>query len=387
MTDLVTIDISSAFNVVMGYTCCHVYRASDTEFDMYRKISVFFVSDLWLATLLSCFLGSLWHLSLHTFHFIDLLLTIGEGLTSLRQFEFNQHEEAAHTLNPFAWLITCLFIPAFLLPYTYSATERMHSAFNDFGIYVIVTLCVSGVLLFSVFASLHDNTNIFYSSASSVGYRMLEFNMGVNLYYLTYVREPVTMMIVTVTARLKVVVMTLFACVWWSEFGVKQRASQTETCVRLYHFNACLVDHPGVLLRGCLLGISVVAWACADTDTTIHHIQPLTLMMNYMSMVLLCFPLFIVIKGGLQLSFTTAMVDQNSALLSLLMPVSVFCMVYAYNLHIKPLFEHDLQTILFECYRRIHFRRRSAQPDSSASRLCPDSHVEARQTFDLLTVQ
>lgn len=380
MVDLITIDISSAITVVTGFACCHVYRTSDTEASMYRQLLVFFVADLWMATVLACFIGSLWRLALQSFHFVDLLLTLGEGLTSFRQFEYSQHPDAAHTMNPFAWLVMCMFIPAVLLPNTYRATEWLHVTFHDLGVYVIIVLCSSGVLLFSVFASLHDDTNILYSSASSVGYRMLEFNMGVNLYYLMYVCEVGTIMVIDVLARLKLVVMTLFACAWWSEFGVRMRANHNETCVRLYYFNTCLVDHPGVLIRGSILGVGIVSWYYTDRDVQPSLIEPLWMLLNCMSTVLMCFPLFVCVKGGLQLSFAPDMVNQNSALLSLLMPISVFCIVYVYNLRIKPLFVQDLQNIFFDCHGWVLFRRPSARRDSSEPGRGSENPAAAPQT-------
>ena len=112
MIDLVTIDITSALTVLTGFICTHVYRTSETSPETYRQTFIFFVADMWLSTVLACFFGSLYAFSVQRFQSQDIPLTLLDGLTSVRQLEFNQAKTAPHTLNPFAWPVICMFIPS-----------------------------------------------------------------------------------------------------------------------------------------------------------------------------------------------------------------------------------------------------------------------------------
>lgn len=368
MIDLFTIDITSSLMVVIGFTCCHVFIASDATHETYRHVFIFYIADAWLATILSCFFGSLYAISVGKFHAQDIILTLVEGLTTLRQIELSQAPGAAHSLNPFAWPVLCMFIPVYLLPRTYNATAKMHTSLKDFGIYIIIVLCSSGIVLISIFASLHDNSNIFYSNASCVAYRMLEFNLGVNLFYLVSLKESGTMLVLYVCNRLKMLIVTIFACVWWSEFGVSIEKA-TVPCVRLYHFNSCLTDHPGILIRGCFLGTSIIAWNYHERQLSTWLGSPCQALMTSISSVLLCSPLYFIFKGALQFSFGTTMVNENSSLLSLLMPVFVFCIVYAYNLRVKPVIHNDIDIIARDVHARfiVPVKQRFANQDSAPS--------------------
>ena len=70
------------------------------------------------------------------------------------------------------------------------------------------------MLLVSIFASLRDESNIFYANASAVSYRWLEFNLGVNFYYLATINEPFTMTLMIFTERIKYVIIAVYVCVW-----------------------------------------------------------------------------------------------------------------------------------------------------------------------------
>ena len=87
--------------------------------------------------------------------------------------------------------------------------------FQDVGICVIVSVCCGEILLFTIFSSLNDHTNIFYSNAPNISYRSLEFNLGVNLYYLLHVDNSIVLSIVmNDCAHGKFAVIIVFFCIW-----------------------------------------------------------------------------------------------------------------------------------------------------------------------------
>lgn len=355
LNDLMTIDVTSAVTVGLGFLCTLIFVKSDATAHEYQHLFLSFLIDLWIATILCCFCGVLYNMNHGRFSFGDLGLTLLEGLLSIRQLEYNQSPAYFHTLNTFAWPLQCVIVSAFLLPRTYQGVVYLHVKFQDFGIYVIVLVCCGGILLFTIFSSLNDHTNIFYSNASNISYRSLEFNLGVNLYYLLQVDNAATLSIMEICARGKYVIIIVFLCIWWSELDVSLNANYKTECVRLYWFNSCLTDHHGILLRGCILGVFMIAWSRQDVliQTHIGSLQALT---SSCSTVLLCAPVFYIMKGLLELTFTQTMITQNASLISFLMPFTALGSVHLYSLYIKPTVQTEVYVLLTMCHTKIKSR-------------------------------
>lgn len=372
--DLIVVDVTSASTVLLGIVCTHMYSASTAATALYQHAFASVFVDMWLSTLMAVFFGSLYQLSIRTFHVQDIGLTIAEGLTSVRVFDVNQSLNAPHSINTFAWPVLCLVMPAYMLPAAFRAIVWMHETLHEVGVLLIICVCVSGVLLVSIFASLHDESNIFYANASAVTYRWLEFNLGVNFYYLATINESFTMTLMIFTERIKYVIVAVYVCVWWAEFGIP--VEQKPTCIRIYHFGSCIADHPGVLIRGCFLGVCIASWITHVTHRLVSTAVSVDTLLYSQSTVLFCTPCFYIIKGALNASFGDANVNANAALLSLCMPAVAYAAVRGYDTYMKPRIQLEATHILKEtaatcsrlgvacctCFTRAFALRGSASP-------------------------
>lgn len=342
--DLLVVDATSASTVLLGNLCTHVYTASTATTEMCSRAFATLFIDIWLATILTMFFGGLYKLVTKDLHVQDFGLTLVEGLTSVRIFDVHQSPHAPHSLNMFAWPVLCIVIPAYLLPYTFRATLWMHETLHEAGVLFIILMCISGVLLVSIFASLHDESNIFYANASAVTYRTLEFNLGVNLYYLATINEPYTMSLMVFTERVRVVILAVYVCVWWAEFGIP--VTQKQTCIRVYHFGSCINDHPGVLIRGCFLGACIVAWVTHVPRRLVEKCVSVWTVLAAQGVVLFSAPCFYILKGALIVSFGDSIVNANASLLSIGMPAVLYAAVWAYCVYMKPKIVHETVQII-----------------------------------------
>jgi hypothetical protein len=119
-----------------------------------------------------------------------------------------------------------------------------------------------------------------------------------------------------------------------------------------------------------------------ETPVSLWLTEPLRAAMNAVSTVLLCCPVFTAVKGALELTFGAAIVSRNAALLSLILPVAAFCVVWAYNLHVKAVLQRDACGLACDCAAAVRRWMRptaqSAQPDLPP--FAPLSGGEATQT-------
>ena len=375
LTDLVVVDVTSASTVLLGIVCTHVYASSTATAEMYRKFFASVVIDMWVSTILSVLVGGLYQMSIKSLHVSDLGMTIAEGLTSVRLFDVNQSPHAPHSINTFAWPVLCVVLPAYALPATFRTTVWMHETLHEIGVLLIIFICVSGVLLVSIFASLHDESNIFYANASAVSYRWLEFNFGVNFYYLATINEPFTMTLMIFTQRVKLLIIAVYVGVWWAEFGVP--VVNKPTCIRVYHFGSCMQDHPGVFLRGCFLGVCITSWMTHATFKLWNVHMSVTRLIQLQSVVLLCTPIFSFVKGALNMSFGDSIVNSNAALLSICMPVVVYTTVWAYNEYMKPQVQGEVMHI---CHETAVYCKRSGVVCGNLAR---DSYARVTRAFAL----
>lgn len=334
LNDMLTIDISSAILVSSGFLVAFIFkRTVDCPL---RDVLLFLCCDMWLATLLIALAGVVQRVIQEKMDWEGFVLTLFEGLSSIRLFDLHHTVDGMHSWNVFAWLVQCMFLPSICVSYTYECTQQLHTSFKDIGLYLIGFFCFGGIILFSTFSSLEPNSDVFYSNASNIGYRIVEFNLGVNLLYLYATAEPFTTMIFQVFHTCDYIIWMVFACVWWSEIGILPTVTD-EACIRLYFMNGCIRDHAAVLLRGCLLGVTMIATAIKSDSPHMENLTFDMCLLTAYSSVLLCTPIYTIIAALLRLSFTSHAVYDNIAVISICMPMLTVCIVYVYNLRCKPL--------------------------------------------------
>ena len=85
---------------------------------------------------------------------------------------------------------------------------------------------------------LHSDTNVFYANATSIMFRILEFNLGIHFFYLTEREYALVVSLTRIMAQCAPVVFCVFVATWWSEVGVDvkelDKAKGQQTCLRLY---------------------------------------------------------------------------------------------------------------------------------------------------------
>lgn len=376
--DLSTIDTTSAMMVVTGFLCTHVYKHSTQDLAEFRRIFTFLVVDMWVSTLLSCLVGSVYLMSLQRFRIMDILLTVFEGLTSLRGVEFSQSEKTPHSLSPFSWPVLCVIIPMYLLPQTYSFNERIHLYLGSYGPYILIVTCFVWIVTLSIISSVYHHSSIFFWHASSMGYRMIEFNIGTNMFYLLHIQDPVTCAFMEWLSRYGHLLVLFMGFLWWSEFGHPWKFDQDVTCTRLYYFNACLLHSPGILARGCVLGICCVSISLQKAPISCWKSTSLDNLMILSSFVLLFSPLYMATRGILDIFFSAASVNQFSPVLALTLPALCTIMTRAYNFRVKPIVTREAGDILEELLNLL--RRLFVRSSSSPPQLHSETPLETEQT-------
>ena len=105
-------------------------------------------------------------------------------------------------MNPSAWPVVCLFWATLLTPFTMVGNERLRSCHPHAGLVIPWVNACGPILVISLFALVHDNSNIFYMNASNVGYRVLEYNLGICVHtMMSACRARVPCVSVTVSLR------------------------------------------------------------------------------------------------------------------------------------------------------------------------------------------
>jgi hypothetical protein len=178
------IDATSAIFVVTGFFSAYIFAnvPLGDRVEMCKMFALYVLIDVWVVGLWTLVAGSIFHLLRGSFRAEDVALSAVESILCLRAFEIQQGQNGWHTMNPSAWPIFCFFWGTLFTPITISANERLRQC--QAGAEVIVPwINASGpILILSLFALVHDNSNIFYFNASHVGYRILEYNLGICIY-------------------------------------------------------------------------------------------------------------------------------------------------------------------------------------------------------------
>jgi hypothetical protein len=133
-----------------------------------------------------------------------------------------------------------------------------------------------------------------------------------------------------------------FTLVWWAQLGTPVRPSY-ETCIRMYYFSPCIQVHHGFLMRGCLLGLSLVCKILAvdgkNSDDRVLLVLGRTASLHRhgswltsaLTSVVLIWPMCYVVHLMLEANFSLALVRDNAALLVLVLPVITFAVAFLWN--------------------------------------------------------
>ncbi|NBX19075.1 MAG: hypothetical protein EBR09_17155, partial [Proteobacteria bacterium] len=327
---IVAIDLCSALFVVCGFIAAYAH-ANMTAADWWefaKIVSLFVLVDLWLSTCVALVVGSVFHLARHSFRFRDVGLTVLTGTTGLRVLEFRQDWRAWHDLNPTGWLVPSLMYCVLLLPLSTRTNQRLRGLWSGGGDFLALANAVLPITVIGLFALVRDDTNVFYANSANLGYRLFEFNLGTCLYTLSVRDGPaqrVLRKVLVVLQRVAPAVFFLFVMMWWATLGVAAAPGVGETCVRMYTFSPCLKVHHAFLLRGCLLGMTLVARTMeapppgprlplAHRELGREHLAPV------LSAALFLWPTCYVIELLLELNFSAELAHDYAMLLVFVVP-------------------------------------------------------------------
>lgn len=337
-SNIMAIDISSALFVVTGFFCAFTLtnvNCSDGKV-LFRFVTLNTVLDVWVATLLSVVFGSVYHMLRNSFSARDIGLTLLEGITCMRTWELNQHPAAMHSLNPAAWPVMCLLYAFLLTPWTMSSNNRLHACYPKAGLFLLLVNALLPIVTISLFALLHEDTNIFFINSTHFGYRLLEYNVGV-CFFACIQRYPVASTKFTHAVRCTYPFVTsTFLILWWAQLGTPVAPSYG-TCIRMYYFSPCIETHHGFLMRGCCLGVTLLSkitlaqqpMDSIEQDAVVPaHASWLA---SSVSSVVFIWPACYIVHVVLELNFSVKLVYENAALLVLVVPVITFSFASLWN--------------------------------------------------------
>ena len=357
MSDVVCVDIISAFFVVSGVIAASLYRNThkDEHRALLREMFLGLMIDMYLATLCSLLLGSVYAIVMHRFKFSDVWYTVVECLTTMRTFDYQQSPAAPHSMNVAAWPLQSLVWCLFSTKNVYMLNDVIARKFPHISCFLITIMSTTGIILFTMFGMLHNNSNIFYANACSVTYRSMEFNLGVHMLYSQEHNSNFTAAVRDVVSKSRNVIYLVFLSIWWSEVGT-QIPTHTEqtTCLRLYFRSHCLRDHHAFLLRGCLLAVVLVCESIEHTPTykSLVFIQVRVTAQLY-SAVAFCWPLCMAVKLILDVTFDESIVNPNRAVVSMLTLAILSLFVLFYNEMLRPVVVRHVEPVVQFIYPRV----------------------------------
>lgn len=321
------IDTTSAMFVTAGFFCAYLFSnvPPRDHRELCKVFALWVLIDVWAAGVLSLVFGGLFHLARHSFHASDVVITAVESALSLRALDLRQDRAHWHSLNPTAWPVLCLFWGTMLTPLTLRNNERLRQCHPDAGaVLPWINACLP-ILLISLFALVHDNSNIFYMNATNVGYRVLEFNLGVCVYSSMLASPVCFWRVAGVVGCLWAYVLAAFVALWWAQLGAPV-PPHAGACIRMYHFSPCIEMHHGFLMRGCCLGAVLLARVLTASEDAMQRVAACLAppferaLPASLSAVLLTWPVCYVVHLLLELNFGLQLVLDNAALLTLAVP-------------------------------------------------------------------
>ena len=327
-SNIIAIDLCNSLFVICGFMAAytHANMTAADWWELSKIVSLYVLVDLWLSTAATLLVGSIFHIAKHSFRLRDVGLTLLNGATGLRVFEFRQDWRAWHDMNPTAWVVPSLLFCMLLLPLSTRTNVRLRALWSGGGDELALANAVLPLIVIGLFALVRDDTNVFFANSANLGYRLLEFNLGACLYTLS-LREGraqrVLRKMFAVLHRISAAIYFLFVMIWWSELGAPAPASTDKVCVRMYYFSPCIAVHHGFLMRGCLLGVVFIATVLepprpalprATTRLPSSHITPV------LSSILFLWPTCYVVELLLEVNFSTALAHEHAMLLVFAVP-------------------------------------------------------------------
>lgn len=345
--DILSIDLFSCSFVLCGYTASFVYMAIGS-----RQWAILQSQMCWScyaiglsSNLLSAVTGSMWKAYLGKLHAADVFLTVVEGVTSVRLLDVNQNSAHMHSLNLFVWPVLIMLWCLISVEYTWKGNGKIVNMLPQHGYYLLVVLALCGICLFTLFGMMHSATNIFYANATSVAYRTLEFNFGVHMHFLQQAEFRPLLDVMQVLRQCRLVIVFVFCATWWTEIGVVVQ-DNSAVCLRLYSNNNCLRDHHAFLLRGCVLGATLIS-SVDDTQNAVVSLPNLLSALPVVpSALALCCPIFSIAMLIFVFTFSKALVFANIACVALVLTVLLWLLSYIYSVQILPHVRDALQTML-----------------------------------------
>lgn len=337
------IDISSACFVLVGFFAAHTFSnvKSTDKVELCKIVYIYSAVDVFLTGIMCCVTGSVFHLVHKSFRIQDIFLTLIESVTCLRLFEFKQDWKHWHSLNPSSWPVMCLLFAFMLTPVTLAGNERLRNCHPSAGLVIPWINACSPIIIISMFALVRDDTNTFFINASNVGYRMLEFNLGI-CFYTSMQACPHSFWIFAKAVRLVCVwVVAAFVSIWWAQLGVHVH-SDYGTCIRMYFFAPCIQTHHGFLMRGCFLGVTMICLLVTISDESMQKLivfvrikNETTWLSSALTAVVIVWLVCYAVHLLLEINFGLQMVHDNAALLVLLVPIITWALAVLWNTGFK----------------------------------------------------
>lgn len=340
---VLAIDVTSAMFVVAGFFSAYTFSNVPTadRAEICKIIAVYVLIDVWLAGGISVAVGSIFHLVRHSFRARDVALTALESALCLRALDVQQDGGHWHSLNPTAWPVLCLFWATLLTPLTLEGNERLRKCHQNASVVIPWVNACAPILVISLFALVHDNSNIFYMNAANVGYRVLEFNLGICVYSSMQACPVAFWRVAGVIGHLWLYVLAGFVTLWWAQLGAPV-PPHDGPCIRMYCFSPCIEMHHGLLMRGCFLGVTLVCRVLTASEDAMQrlaacvspaHDRALT---ASMAAVLLTWPACYATHLLLEFNFGEQIVRDNSALLALVVPHIALALALLWDTAWKP---------------------------------------------------
>lgn len=334
-SDIAAVDVISALEVVCGFVAAYVHKSMhDRDFKyLARMVWLLLMIDVWLATILSLVFGSIFHLLNSTFRARDVVITTLEGLSGLRVLEWHQDGAAWHTYNMAGWPVMCLAWSFLLIPYTVAVNNWLYKRFASVGyILVLLNACLP-IVVITTFALLREDTNIFFANASSMGYRLLEFNLGVCLFHFMHAQSDLVTRMFFVLKQVSGLVALSFLLLWLAQIGSDAPPTK-DKCVRMYYFARCIQTHHTQLMRGCVLGMTGIACVVVRSSVGLPA-SSLSIVPVLSSAVVFCWPVCYVLMLLMQINASKDLMRDNTSLLVFIMPLATFCVSYLWNMTMK----------------------------------------------------
>lgn len=378
-TDILCVDVTSAFFVLGGFLCGFVYHSvgPDVWVQIRAQMLAAIFTDLWIAGIASVLIGSIDALIKHRFKFVDIPFTLFEHVTAVRLFDVRQAPGAPHSLNVSVWPVMCSVWCLMSVASTFHTNNFLRGHLGAVGKYVIMVFAVMGVVLFTLFGMLHSRSNIFYANATAFTYRTLEFNLGIHFFYLLDISDAIVENLLTLVHQSSPGIIFVFVCIWWSEVGnevvvanavagsIDSGPDAHVVCLRMFPRNNCLRDHHAFLLRGCFLGITLISlFAYERCDRQAYESsgaskKALVQARVCASAVAFAWPVYLAVQWVFQITFGEDLVNRNMPLMSVLQPTFLFACATLYTLFVKP----KLTSLLLEALRNERSGPPTGAPD------------------------